>query len=70
MSDWIPVDSSNLSMIKYDEETRTLEIEFHGGRRYQYFEVPPRVFENLKTAPSKGKYFHENIRDTYRYTRM
>lgn len=70
MSRWIPVESSNLSRIRYHEDSRTLEIEFHGGRQYQYFEVPKGVFEGLKTADSHGSYFHEHIRGVYRYARL
>jgi hypothetical protein len=70
MSRWISVQSSNLSRIRYDEDSRTLEIEFHGGRRYQYFDVPERVFRGLRTAGSKGTYFNENIKGVYRYTRV
>jgi hypothetical protein len=39
-----PVDSSHLENIKYDSETRKLEIEFWDGSVYRYFDVPPRVF--------------------------
>lgn len=70
MSRWIPVQSSNLSRIRYDEDSRTLEIEFHGGRRYQYFEVPVSIFRGLKNAGSKGSYFNENIKGSFRYTRV
>jgi hypothetical protein len=29
---WIDVSSSNLSRVRYEEQTNTLEIEFRGGR--------------------------------------
>ena len=67
---WIPVTSTNLSRIRYDENTNTLEIEFHGGRVYQYFDVPLPVFEDLKTADSHGKFFNEQIKGHYRYVRV
>lgn len=70
MSEWIPVESTHLSMIRYEEESRTLEIEFQDGSRYQYFEVPRAEFEGLNAADSKGTYFHENIRERYRYSRL
>lgn len=70
MSRWIPVSSSNLSRIRYDDSTRTLEIEFNGGRQYQYFDVPEQVFEGLRDADSHGSYFHEHIKGSYRYTRL
>jgi len=67
---WIPVSSSNLSRVRYDESTNTLEIEFVGGRIYQYFDVPPQVFEGLISASSHGKYFAQSIKGQYRYARV
>ena len=37
-----PVRSSNISSIGYDSESKTLEIEFHSGGVYQYFNVPEK----------------------------
>ena len=68
--DWIPVVSTNLARIRYDENTLTLEIEFQGGRIYQYFDVPVQVFEGLQNTDSHGKYFNQNIKGHYRYARV
>ena len=57
-----PVESSNLRSVGYDEESRTLEIEFHSGAVYQYYDVPSEVYQELLSAPSLGKYFHAHIR--------
>jgi hypothetical protein len=38
------VDSSHLENIKYNSDTKELEIEFWDGSIYKYFEVPHRVF--------------------------
>ena len=70
MSEWIPVESSNLSRIRYEEDTRTLEVEFHGGRMYEYYDVPPAEFDGLLAAESHGSYFSEHIRDVYSYNRI
>ena len=61
----IPVASSNLSSVGYDTETMTLEIEFHGGRIYQYSGVPESEYDALMNAPSKGSYFAHNIQNIY-----
>ena len=68
--DWIPVTSSNLSRIRYDEDTYTLEIEFQSGRVYQYFDVPLQIFEGLRVADSHGKFFNAQIKGHYRYARV
>jgi hypothetical protein len=64
----IPVDSSNLSSVGY--ENGTLYISFNNGGTYYYTGVPEFVFEDLLNAPSKGKYFHANIKNSYPYGRL
>ena len=66
----IDVNSTNLSRVRYDESSLTLEIEFQGGRVYQYFDLPKHIFEELLRADSKGKFFHEQIKGHYRYARV
>ena len=67
---FFPVSSSNLSSVGYDFFSQTLEIEFHGGRVYQYYDVPAAAFSGLMSAFSKGSYFYRNIRKSYRYSRI
>ncbi|MBW2984066.1 KTSC domain-containing protein [Candidatus Woesearchaeota archaeon] len=59
-----PVISSNLISVGYDEEAKTLEIEFKNGV-YQYLNVPRNVYDALMQAPSKGRHFHGFIRDKF-----
>ena len=68
--DRIPVDSSNISSIGFDEETSTLEVEFHGGAVYQYFDVPLYVYEGLLDAGSKGQYLAQHIKGYYRFVKV
>lgn len=63
------VRSSVLRSVGYDEDARTLEIEFASGAIYRYFEVPPVVFVGLMAAESLGEYFSHHIRDEYPYER-
>jgi hypothetical protein len=39
-----------------------LEVEFKNGGVYRYRDVEPSLFYGLTSAPSAGKYFHQNIR--------
>ena len=64
------VRSSNIRSVGYDDENLLLEIEFHRGGIYQYFEVPESVYQGLLQAPSKGTYFRNQIMDNYRYKRV
>ena len=65
-----PVASSNISSIGYDTNTQTLEIEFVGGRVYQYYGVPDNMHEQIMQAPSKGQFLHYNIKNNYPYSRV
>ena len=67
---WINVSSTNLSRVRYDDNKNILEIDFQGGRVYQFFDLPKQVFEGLLNAESKGKFFHEQIKGHYRYARV
>ena len=59
------VSSSNIRSVGYEPETRILEVEFHGGRVYQYSGVAEGVHRNLMLADSKGSFFSTHIRDRY-----
>ena len=61
------VDSEVIHAVGYDPEISLLEIVFNDGRIYQYRGVPREVFDGLKKAESKGRYFQDNIRDEFDY---
>ena len=65
-----PVTSSNLASVGYDAVNKILEIEFHHGAIYQYFDVPKKVYEGLMSAPAQGSYFAHNIKDGYKYVKI
>jgi hypothetical protein len=58
-----PVVSSNILSIRYDGDSKTLEIEFNKGGVYQYYDVPLAEYEGLMSAESIGSYFYHNIRN-------
>ncbi len=63
----IPVASSNIASVGYDVENKILEIEFHHGAVYQYFDVPKKVYEELMNSPSQGAYFMNEIKSKIKY---
>ena len=65
-----PVSSSNLVSVGYDADSATLEIEFDGGRVYQYAKVPQEAYRALMNADSIGSHFHRHIRDKYPTTEI
>ena len=65
------VESSNLYSVGYDPRSEILEVEFHGGRIYRYFDVPPSLYTGLMQASSHGKYFNQHIKQGgFAYTRV
>jgi hypothetical protein len=66
----VAVASSNIASIGYEPELFILEVEFLNGTVYQYYDVPPEVYEAFLAAGSKGSFHHRNIRNVYRYARV
>ena len=64
------VSSSNISSIGDDAKTQILEIEFHSGGVYQYYNVPQSEYDALMSASSHGSYFAHNIKNYYSYSRV
>lgn len=57
------VNSSAISRIEWSDST--LSIWFHESGRYDDYGVPERVYEAFVTAPSKGGFFNDHIKDRY-----
>jgi KTSC domain len=64
----IAVDSAALQAIAWRHGQ--MEITFESGHLYRYFGVPRPIFDELLRAESKGRYFHDRIRDRYRFRRL
>ena len=67
---WTSVTSSILEAVAYDPAGRRLRIRFRTGAIYDYDNVPPVVWDELRAAPSKGAYFSEYVRPEYPYRRV
>ncbi len=65
-----PVESSNIASIGYDPDSDTLEVEFHSGGVYQYFDVPQHVYDEFDGPSSKGQYLASHIKGKYRYSKV
>lgn len=68
--DRIPVQSSNVVDIGYDQATLTLEVGFTSGSVYQYFDVPEAVYLAIMQAVSVGSFLAQNIKGVYRYMKL
>lgn len=63
------VNSSNLVAVGYDKSTQTLRIKFKSST-YDYYNVPESIFNGLLLAPSKGKYHHAHIKNSYSFAKI
>lgn len=63
----IPVRSTNIASIGYDEATSTLEVGFRNGSTYQYYGVPASVWRAVMYASSHGRALWRWVRDRYPY---
>lgn len=61
---WEEVSSSNISQIAYDEAEETIYVEFTGGAVWSYGECPKQLYERFRVAPSIGRFFQSEIKDT------
>lgn len=61
----IPVRSSAITAIGYDQDSMRMQIRFSQGHTYTFCRVPQNIFEGLLAAGSKGSYYDRYIRDRY-----
>jgi KTSC domain len=61
----VSVESSNIAAIGW--KGGVCQIDFHTGRRYKYFEVPERVYQDFLGAESKGRFLNWVFKRNYRF---
>lgn len=61
----IKVDSTAISHIGYDKDTKQMKITFKSSGTYDYCRVPENVFEAFKNASSIGTHYSKYIKDKY-----
>ena len=64
------VQSTNIQSVGYDMPSHTLEIQFHSGGLYHYYQVPDWIFSSLLKSGSKGRFFHRVIRNRFEYRKV
>jgi phosphoribosylpyrophosphate synthetase len=66
-----PIDSSVIASMGYAAARRILEIEFHSGDIYDYFDVPEQEYVAFRSAESKGTYLNQIFKPRgYLYIRI
>lgn len=64
------IDSSTIVKTTYDTESKDLVVEFKGGMKYRYDEVPHSVYTKFRMSESQGKYFSTDIAKKFKYTKL
>ena len=65
-----PFTSSNVASIRYEDAQSILEVTFHNGGTYQYYDVPSHVAAVFQAAESKGSFLATGIKGHYRYSKV
>jgi hypothetical protein len=66
----VDVKSSNIKFASYDTETKTLTITFNTNQKYEYYDVPWKIFTRFRSESSQGKYFTQNIKSKYKFKKV
>ena len=61
------VTSSNLTQVGYDNNRNVLRVVFATGAAYDYHNVDEQMYRHLLQSPSKGRFFHQYIKNRYNY---
>ena len=68
--EWIDTpESSNIVRFAYDGQAQVLAVEFKAGSTYNYYDIPERIFDQMKAASSKGQFLAQQVKGHYRYAR-
>jgi hypothetical protein len=59
-------DSSAVDRATYHSGQRVLDIWYAGGDRYSYFDVPPEIYRQLRSAPSVGEFVNREVKPRFR----
>ena len=61
----LPVDSSAICSVGYDSRSRVLEIEYSNHCVYDYYDVPPDVYQQFCEADSMGAFVNFRIKPNF-----
>ena len=67
------VSAEGITEIGYHEDSEvhgTLELEFESGHVYQFFNVPPKTYDEFMRALPREEYYHMHIRSRFPNSRV
>lgn len=59
--------SSVIQSFTYNQDEGVLKITFVTGMKYEYKKVPTEIYNMLRAAGSKGRYFNHHIKGKFKY---
>lgn len=65
-----PVQSSWITDLVYNRPNKTLTMRLSNGRSFSIPGITRAMFEKWFKSPSKGRFFHDQIRDRYQVSRI
>lgn len=65
-----PVQSSWITDLLYNRVNKTLTMRLSNGRSFSIPGMTRSMFEKWIKSPSKGRFYHDQIRDRYQITRI
>lgn len=65
-----PVQSAWISDLTYNKPNEVLTMRLSNGISYSIPDIGEDIYEMWVKAPSKGFFFHNNIKDTYQVSRI
>jgi hypothetical protein len=66
----VPVESSNIKAIGYDQTTKVLRVEFHKSGTYNFHGIEPEKHAALMASDSKGTHFQRHIRHHHDFQKV
>lgn len=62
--------SSVVAAIRYDASKSILRVVYVSGAVYDYKKVPKKIYNEMKTAFSKGEYLNKQIKPNYTFEKV
>jgi hypothetical protein len=63
----VPVTSSNVAALGYDETSKTLAVKFNSGTLYHYFDVPHEIYTEAMKAKSIGAFLNLKVARKFKF---
>ncbi len=64
------IKSSNIKKTEYDTQSSKMLVTFNNDLRYEYDDVPLKVYTRFRMSESQGKFFSTEIAKNYKYKKV